>query len=94
MVALDPHRIAKLVQDRLREHVATLRVRVLADEVRMESSDGQWWYVPVSIHRDPENMALVYERLSSVEESIEQKEQVSVLLVPRIIPFQKWQDIA
>lgn len=89
-MAIDPHHVAKLVQERLRlQGALTSRVRVLADEVREESSDGRWWFVPVSIHRDPENMSLIYEALSSVEEAIEKDDQVSVLLVPRIIPFQK-----
>ncbi len=96
MNQMDQLRIGKLVQDRLtRAGVPSLRrVRVLTDEIRHEVTDGNWWYVPVSIHRDTEAMAAIYEGLSDIEMELQDKESTSVLLVPRIIPFQKWEDIA
>jgi hypothetical protein len=95
MVASGPHQIAKIVQDQLRESGPHgRRVRVLAEEIAQESGSGNgpWWYVPVSVHRDAENMAQIYETLSGVEESLEENEHLFVLLVPRIIPFQKWEE--
>jgi hypothetical protein len=93
MIAHDPHWVAKVVQDRLRQSPLGQRLRVLAEDVRQETTDGVWWYVPVSIHRDPERMAEIYDMLSELEEQLEEDE-VPVLLVPRIMPFERWQDIA
>lgn len=94
MVASGPHEVAKIIQEKLRDQGSLgRRVRVLAEDVAQESGQGgSWWYVPVSIHRDVENMAEIYETLSGVEESLEENEHLFVLLVPRIIPFQKWEE--
>ncbi|MEZ6235118.1 MAG: hypothetical protein R3B68_13100 [Phycisphaerales bacterium] len=91
----DPKIVAALVQEQLRsdQRFAVRSVRVLADEIT-KPSDGSFWYLPVSIHRDTENMATIYEALSSIESVLESTHGVRVLLVPRIIPFQKWQDVA
>ncbi len=94
MIADDPRVVAKAVQDRLRKSPVGMRLRVLADEIRRETTDGVWWYVPVSIHRDPEHMGEIYDALSIAEEHLEEEDHVTVLLVPRILPFAAWQDIA
>jgi hypothetical protein len=94
MIDATKEQVAKAVQDNLREIPGAKQVRVLVDEVRKDQSESGWWYVPVSIHRDTENMGLIYTALSEVEETLLEHEGLSVLLVPRIIPFQKWSDVA
>lgn len=87
-------RIAGLVQDRLRSGPGPVRsVRVLADEVAREAGE-ETWYVPVSLHRDPEFMGLIYGAFSSIEEELERDKGLFVLIVPRIVPFQRWAEIA
>jgi len=89
----DAARVAKMVQAALRgcnPHAA--RARVIADEVSRHP-DGMW-YVPISVMRDTEHMAAIYEAFSEVEDTMEERESLDVLLVPRIIPFQKWEDVA
>jgi len=86
--------IAARIQRILNEkYVGPARPRVLADEVRLAGDAAKMWYVPVSIHRDTEHMYLVYQALSEAEEQLE-ADDIEVLLVPRIIPFQKLEDIA
>jgi len=89
----DAARVAKMVQTALRGRNAhAARARVIADEVTRHP-DGMW-YVPVSVMRDTEHMALIYQAFSEVEDALEERENLDVLLVPRIIPFQKWEDVA
>jgi hypothetical protein len=85
MVAFNPERVAKMVQERLRQAGAhASRVRVLTDEVRPGTDGGDWWYVPVSYQQDPSNMYAYYEAFAKIEEELEEIEHVDVLLVPRI----------
>lgn len=94
MIDKTSEQVAKVVQDMLRKSPGGAQVRVLTDEVREDQSDRGWWYVPVSIHRDLERMGLIYDTLSAVEEALLESDQLSVLLVPRILPYQKWSDVA
>jgi hypothetical protein len=89
MVADNAQVVAKLVQERLRTPGPVgSRLRVVAEDVVRQTSDGVWWYVPVSIQRDPARMGEIYYTLSSVEDRIEEEDHVAVLLVPRILPVE------
>lgn len=66
------------------------RARVLTDEVHEREGI---WYVPVSVLRDTQWMSLVYEAFSDIEEKLE-AEGTRILIVPRIIPFVKAEDVA
>ncbi|MBX3364247.1 MAG: hypothetical protein KF866_05715 [Phycisphaeraceae bacterium] len=87
--------IADLIQRQLREGRYTRRVRVLGDDMtsRVVGSD-EVWYVPVSVHRDAEHMSMIYDGLSDVEENLIKEHGLRVILVPRIIPFHRWEDVA
>jgi hypothetical protein len=70
MVAQEPGRVARLVQERLnRGGSHASRVRVLADEVR-PGGNGDWWYVPVMYNQDPHNMYLYFEAFAKLEEDL------------------------
>jgi hypothetical protein len=86
MVQMNPHQVAKLVQDKLNHaaHGAAIRVRVLTDQVRLGSEVDGWWYVPVSYEIEPGKLYTYYEVFAQIEEELEEAEHVNVLLVPRI----------
>ena len=78
-----------LVQEELRRcryHRDSSRVRVLADEVRMESTPD-FWYVPVSFHEDTQDLYAYYDAFSRIEQEIKEQHGLDVLLVPRMVPF-------
>ncbi len=86
--------VAKRIQRILDgKQVGPARPRVLTDDIERPASDDGLWYIPVSIHRDTEHMYLVYQAFSETEEEME-NQGVEILLVPRIIPFEKLQDSA
>lgn len=87
MVAHSSQDIAQLVQKYLR-HFPDIgkSVRVAADDVRLADSAHQWWWVPVMFDSDPDKRHRYYVLLSEVEENLELKEKLNVLLIPRPTP--------
>jgi hypothetical protein len=86
--------VAKRIQKILDgKKVGPARPRVLTDDIERPGGEDGLWYIPVSIHRDTEHMYLVYQAFSETEEEME-SQGVEILLVPRIIPFEKLQDSA
>ncbi|MCI0365959.1 MAG: hypothetical protein L0Y44_13705 [Phycisphaerales bacterium] len=84
MVAHSPEQIAHLVQRYLRHYPGVGKsARVAAEDVRMGDSTDQWWWVPVMFDPDPTKRHTFYTLLSEVEEQLELKEHLNVLLIPR-----------
>jgi len=94
MIDVETLEIANRIQKILNgKNVGPARPRVDTDKIERPGGEGGLWYVPVSIHRDTEHMYLVYQAFSETEEEME-NQGVEILLVPRIIPFEKLQDSA
>ncbi|MBY0311641.1 MAG: hypothetical protein K2W85_06205 [Phycisphaerales bacterium] len=89
---IEPILVAKNVQEMLiAKNAHTAKARVLGDEVW---HDADLWYVPVSVQRDTEWMATIYDTFSEIEEELEEQKGLRVLIVPRIVPFQRWSETA
>ena len=88
MVAPSKEHVASLVQKYLRDCDPNVgrSVRVDWDDVRLGDSPDSWWWVPVLFDPDPYKRHAYYELLSIVEEQIEEKEKMSVFLIPRMTP--------
>ena len=86
MVAHSKEHVAKLVEQYLRKNPANgSAVEVVADDVRLADSADEWWWVPVSFDGDPHKRYVYSMLLADIEEQIEEKEHLNVLLVPRPI---------
>jgi len=82
MVANSKEHVAQLVQDYLQRSPGEAKeVRVVAEDVRL--GDDQWWWVPVLFNQDPYKRYFFYELFSEIEEQLEEKEHLNVLLIPR-----------
>jgi len=72
--------IVDLVNRYLRDrHPEGLDLLALTDGVRREA---EWWYIPVKPSAIPQRSFPYYEALADVEEELEQKEKLDVVLVP------------
>jgi hypothetical protein len=85
MMIAKAEEIARLVEDRLRREPSTDRVKVVADEVRLEPEGQDVWLAPVAYQQDVHSAYQYFDAFTRIEEELEEK-QICVLLVPRILP--------
>jgi len=84
MVANSNENVARLVQEYLKRSPGEAKeVRVVAEDVRLGDSADEWWWVPVLFNQDPYKRYFFYELFSDIEEQLEEKEHLNVLLIPR-----------
>jgi hypothetical protein len=61
-------------------HPEGIDLEIQADGVHQDLD--KWWYVPVKPSSNPGRTYVFYEALADVEEELEQKENLDVVLVP------------
>jgi len=73
-------RILESVRKRLpTKGLDVLPLRVLDEEVRKE---GDWWIVPIQANSIPKRRYMYYEVLAEMEEDLEMRDQLDIVLVP------------
>ena len=78
-----PKQTKEAVADKVREylkecHPGGATLVVIESGVRQEE---HWWYVPIRPSAWPDRMFEYYEALAEIEEQLEEREQLKVLLV-------------
>jgi len=80
MKQLTQQDVGKKVEKSLAHHHRPgWRVQVLKDDIRL---DDDWWYVPVRPDQETQRTIQYYDLLAEVEEELQDKEKLNILLVP------------